>query len=618
MKLKALPFALGLSLLCPSYLSAQSLQDETVEKMSIVSSRISVPYRQLATSVTIVDTQQIEQSMALNVSELLRKTPGISVSNSGGLGKNTTLRIRGEDGFRTKLFIDDVPISDPSAPQVSPIFDDILLSQITHIEILRGAQGLAYGADAGGVISIYTNDATQGVNAKIASQFSRYSTSMLAGELSAGNEVGSLYLGATDLHSDGFNAQTRDLSGEKDGYENTSLHVKGTLNLTEHLHAKLVLRDVTSSNQYDGCYNNQTFELIDQCITDSENRTALVSLKYTHDEQSHAISISQTEVKRDFFSNDEFGFGNQGTIEKFDYLGSTLWDQASLVYGADVSKEEITGDQSSRVQRGVFVEMIAPFEAGVTVNLGVRHDYNDTFGHYTSYRIGANYIVALANGDELIAKGSYGTGFRAPSLYEQNYNDGPFAYGDAAGLALQQETSEGTDLGVTLLTLQGLTAELVLFEQQIHNEIFFDPIAYQGYLQGNGTSRSQGVEVSFEQQLRKTFSIWGNYTFNKSNDNNDEQRLRRPRNKANFGVTASLLQDRLQFSSSVRIVNDSEDIGGQALDNYSVIDVALKFELSEQISAKVGVENVFNKHYQEVIGFNTPERNVSVSLVAKL
>jgi hypothetical protein len=87
---------------------------------------------------------------------------------------------------------------------------------------------------------------------------------------------------------------------------------------------------------------------------------------------------------------------------------------------------------------------------------------------------------------ELKFKSAWSTGFRAPSLYEIAYNRSFFASPPAAGFNLQEERSEGLDIGVAWYGASGLVLEAIVFEQTVEDEIFFDLVAYSGYLQGSG------------------------------------------------------------------------------------------------------------------------------------
>src|SRR5690606_1487572 len=92
-----------------------------------------------------------------SIADVLRTQPGISVTTSGGQGKTTSLRSRGEEAHRTLLVIDGVKSIDPSSTQAQPVFDSLLTTgDLERIEVLRGPQGFMYGADAGGVVNVIT------------------------------------------------------------------------------------------------------------------------------------------------------------------------------------------------------------------------------------------------------------------------------------------------------------------------------------------------------------------------------------------------------------------------------------------------------------------------------
>ena len=187
--------AVATGLLSSFSLSAEQADESPLETLTVVSSRIEVPLKQVSTSIETIDDEYLELAGQLSIADILRTATGINVSNSGGIGKNTTVRIRGEEGFRTKVLIDGVELSDPSAPQVLPLFDDITSSHISRIDILRGPQGLAYGADAGGVIAITSKQAEQGMKISSKAEIGSFDTESFNLNLSAGNENSGAYLG---------------------------------------------------------------------------------------------------------------------------------------------------------------------------------------------------------------------------------------------------------------------------------------------------------------------------------------------------------------------------------------------------------------------------------------
>ena len=114
--------AISLSSVFSALVHAQESEVETgvFDEIIITSSRIETPLRQTATSVSVITAEQIKARGSLSLIDVLRALPSISVSNSGGAGKTTTLRIRGEEGFRTITLLDGLKLSDPSITQVQP------------------------------------------------------------------------------------------------------------------------------------------------------------------------------------------------------------------------------------------------------------------------------------------------------------------------------------------------------------------------------------------------------------------------------------------------------------------------------------------------------------------
>ena len=86
---------------------------------------------------------------------LLRGRAGIDLGNQGGLGKISTLFLRGTESDQVLVLVDGVRIGSATAGLVS--FQDIPVEQIDRIEIVRGPRSSLYGSEAvGGVIQIFT------------------------------------------------------------------------------------------------------------------------------------------------------------------------------------------------------------------------------------------------------------------------------------------------------------------------------------------------------------------------------------------------------------------------------------------------------------------------------
>ena len=620
MKLNSLTKAISVSLLLTPFMSSAEEANSNandIEKITVVANRVATPTNQTAASVSVIESDEIEALGFISLADILRTQTGIGVSNSGGAGKNTTLRIRGEEGYRTQLYIDGVELSDPTAPQVTPIFDDILTSQVQRVEILRGTQGLAYGADTGGVINITTNDSNQPLIGSVSAELGRFSSRLFNADVGTTNDLGDFYVGVSDFSTDGFNASTNDASGEEDGYDNTTIHVKAGVNIRQNLRAQLVVRDVDGETQFDSCFDNTTFAPTDTCSSDNENTTVRLSLGYTGDNSSHTLGVAKTDVERQFFSNNEAGFATEGSVERLDYVGQTQLAQHRLIYGIDIENEENEATGIQRFQRGAFFDYQVQATDELYLTAGLRYDDNETFGSFTSVRLSGVYLQSLSATEQLKYKATYGTGFRAPSLFEQDFNNGPFAFGDAAGLQLNEEESEGFDIGVEYSNSQGFSAGAVYFDQSIEDEIIFDGAQFQGFLQLPGETDSTGIELDVQQRFANGINLKANYTYNDTETSAGLDRIRRPKHIAN-AVVIYPVNDKLNISGNARLSKDAIDIGNVELSDYVIFGLNAAYKISEHLTVRLRIENLFDREYTEVVGFNTSDRAAYFGISAKL
>ena len=161
-RIALLPAAFPL-ILCATHAAAQSTTDTgtALKEVVVVANRTPVPLSRVGSSVTVLTAKEIKQSQAAVASDLLEQTPGITVARTGGVGEPTSVFIRGAESDQTVVVIDGVKMTDPSLPGGGFDFQDLLIGDISRIEILRGAQSTLYGSDSiGGVIDIETADPT--------------------------------------------------------------------------------------------------------------------------------------------------------------------------------------------------------------------------------------------------------------------------------------------------------------------------------------------------------------------------------------------------------------------------------------------------------------------------
>jgi len=594
---------------------ALAQQENMLDEIVVTSSRIEMPLRHVATAMSVVDREELEMKGYSSLADVLRTEAAVGVTNSGGEGKTTSLRIRGEEGYRTLLLIDGVDMADPTGTQIGPQLQHVLNSyDLERIEVLRGPQGFMYGADAGGVVNVITTSGAEGLTGGLSIEAGDLGTTNIGGRIAGGNQTANFSLSISDYSTDGFNSRTDDtLLQDDDGAENTTIHLKTGWNISDALSTSLVYRDIDAEYDYDACGFPSAYD----CTGGAEHRVGKISLNYQAGNLSQTFSYAQSEVSSDTFAAGVSSFYTEGETKEFEYLAAfELSSGDRFVFGSDYEEDDITtvGNEIDRQQLGVYGEFQFGIGEQIFVTAGLRYDDNSDFGKHTSGRVSAAYVQDLASGSSLKYRATYGTGFRAPSLSEVAYNDGPFAFGDAVGIEFSEETSSGYDIGVDYLLSNGAQLQATYFDQRIEDEIFFDLIAFSGYLQESGETESSGIELAVEYPVTDALLATANYTYNETNASTGLTRSRRPERLANLGLTYAALVDRLHVSANLRISKDSFNdvfgVGLVPLEDYQVVDLSAKYRLNQSLELFGRIQNLTDEDYEEVTGFNTADRSV--------
>ena len=127
------------------------------EPVVVTATRTAQTADQILAPVTVISSEDIQNSQARDLGELLSSVPGIEFARNGGYGKNTSIFMRGTNSGHVLTLIDGVKLY--SATVGTTAFQFLPLDQIDRIEIVRGPRSNLYGSEAvGGVIQIFTKD----------------------------------------------------------------------------------------------------------------------------------------------------------------------------------------------------------------------------------------------------------------------------------------------------------------------------------------------------------------------------------------------------------------------------------------------------------------------------
>src|SRR5690606_23391991 len=175
------------------------------------------------------------------VSDLLAMTPGVTVTRNGPLGGSTSLRIRGAETDQTVVLIDGVKLNDPAQASGGFNFANLIATEYSHIEVLRGPQSTLWGSQAiGGVVNIVTPVPQGPLSGSFSAEGGTHETALVRAHVQSGGERFAWRVGGNYLTTDGTSAFDRDLGGrEDDGYRNVGFNARGIFYISDNVSAEV-------------------------------------------------------------------------------------------------------------------------------------------------------------------------------------------------------------------------------------------------------------------------------------------------------------------------------------------------------------------------------------------
>jgi vitamin B12 transporter len=626
MKRKLFPALLAA---CAQLCAASSFaerQNETLPVQLVVSAnKVEEPIEKSGSSVIILDQEEIKRAQKQTVAEILRTVPGLDVVTSGGQGGNTSIFMRGANSEHTLVLLNGIELNNPSSTSRLYNFANLSLNNVEKIEIVFGASGSLYGSDAvGGVISIFTKEPELGSNnnlilsSEAGSQYSFNNNILTA----LNSERSSLQLYAERRDSEGFSAQSNpETSSEKDGYDSSvfsndyRLKIDPTTQLrlfNQYTKSHADLDDGTGYIPDDPNRRLTTSELLSRIEASSKtsqlNQRAGAS--YTRQTLQDQDSADQ------FHPSDIIDSNYSGRMLKFDYfLESKLWDQSSILIGLETEQEAADSDNFFSSDFGDFTENFHPdsvrtksaysqLRLQITDDFsstqGLRFDSHDLAGDEVTYKI----APVLEITDQTNLRASYATGFKAPSLYQ--------LYSVYGSQDLEAEESRNWEIGLRHSTSSKKSSyDLSYFNNRISNLIDFNP---QTFIFDNVRSAAiSGVSISAKHDLHRTFSNSLSYTYLDTEDRETSaELLRRARHRISNISTFNANQS-LSFNNELVLVGNRDDndfssfpAERKTLPSYLIVNLGARYSYSEDLTLKFRIENLFDRNYQDVIGYNVP------------
>lgn len=588
----ALVAAISLSIIA----SAHGREVKTLSPVVVTANRSEVSADQVLASVTVISRQDIERSQAPDLLDLLARQAGIDIARTGGPGQASTIFMRGSNSSHTLVLIDGVRVN--AATQGIYDFAHLPLAQIERIEIVRGPRAALWGSDAiGGVIHIFTRDPSAPYAEVHAGSYSRAGASAGLGLAEGETRFG---LGAGIEHLRGFSATKPSVFGfdpDDDGYHNRNLSLRGQTPLGNQRLA------------FSGLVTRADVEF-DQGQTAALSRTLGVVLSGRNSARwNHSLTLGYSSESLD---TPAFGSRFGSDRSSIDWINTLALDAGNtLNLGVNVSRESgfstdaFSGPQFDRSRRNAaaFASWRTGWKAH-TLELSLRHDDNSQF---TSANTG-NAAWGWQVSDGLRVRASWGQGFRAPNFNELFF---PGFFGLFAGNPdLRPERSNSLETGLDWQLSPAQRIGVSIYRTRIG-----DLIAFEGpSLSAVNVNRAaiDGIELDYS-LTRGAFEFTANAAWLDARDVATHAPLLR---RADRKVSASASY---RFANQATLALDGSAFSprpdfGRTLHGYARFDLRAALPLAGDWTLEARIENLFDRDYELVDGYNTPGRSGLLSL----
>lgn len=613
--------------------------DTALDEVVVVANRAPAPLSTVGNSVTVLSEHDIQESQATAASDLLAQTPGIAVVRNGGVGQPTSVFIRGAESDQTVIVIDGVKMTDPALPGGGFDFENLLIGDISRIEILRGAQSTLYGSDAiGGVIDVVTADPTQKSQGSVSLEGGSHGTGDGAVNIGGVSDALLWRVAGNYYGTSGIPCLDQYLGGRRDCNSqigNAAAQVR--YDLTPDVQLDLRGYIVSSRTDFDG-YDTPTFTFGDDSeYGKTQQGIGYAGLTWWSPDRSltNRLSVQYTGSEtRNFDPNAPLNFGDP-TTETFYGFGRNVREEyqgtwkvsstAQVVFGAQNEHSTINtvSPFSTFLGAGAVIDsgyVQAQYEVlkGLTLTAGGRYDHHDVYGGHGTGQFAAAWVLP---DQATVLRASFGQGFKAPALYQ--------LYSSYGNPVLQPETANSWDAGIEHHALQDRLVASATYFQRTSNDLinFFDcftpsPLCATepfGYYANIARSYAHGVELVGSLKASDQLSISGNYTWMRTEDRSPgastygNELPRRPGDIGN-ATLSYVWPFQLSTDLAVRYSGPSfDDAANQIrLGGYVLVDFKTSLPINDHLQVYARVENLTDHRYEVAYQYGTFGRSAYI------
>lgn len=619
--------AVAVAAALPFASAAVAAEEKTGETVVVTATRMPTPINELLSDLTVIEREDIELAGQATLAEFLAAQASVQFSQAGGPGTTTGIYLRGGAASHTLILVDGMRTGSATLGEPTP--QNIPLSQIERIEILRGPASALYGSDAvGGVIQVFTRRGEMGgprVDAFAgAGSYGRREANV---GVSGADQRWSYNLSGGYSESEGYSARRKAVADpDKDGHRETNF--AGSLAFRPAAGHEVGMSVLHSDQR--AWYDNQFSPLPANVRSDSVVSTLkLYSQNRITEIWDSSLSVGRSiDDGRDRFS--EFSPEAHFTTEQ----DQVIWQNTfrlpigRVMLGYEYLEQHVDTGRPIAVDNRSVGSVLAGWQGSFGRNrlqANLRHDDNSRFEDKTTGSLAYGYQLS----DQWRVHASYGTSFAAPTFNDLYWPEDIFVCTTTiCGFDMSFITRGNPDVKPE----EGRNRELALHWEGPHaaasvtyfNNKVRNLIDWQSTFPAPGVSllmpsnvasaKLEGVSLSGRADLG-AWHASANIDFLKARDEDTGDHLQRRADRtASFRLSRSmgqLLAGGELVASGARYSSNGER---DRLDGYGIVNLFARYAIDRAWSLEGRINNLFDKKYELIKDYNTPGANVFVGV----
>lgn len=588
----------------PASAQAQTEQPPLLGEIIVTASRTPQPLAKVFSDVSVLERADIEQSGQATLVAWLQSLPGVEINQTGGAGSTSSVFLRGANSQHTLVLVDGVRMT--SATLGSARLEHIPLELVERIEVVRGPMSHLYGSDAiGGVIQIFTRRAEGARGLSASAGAGGYGRKTLDAALSGQSGAWRYVLAAGHGEQNGFSAKKLPNYPDRDGYDNDHLSFNLELAVNPVHTLRLHGMAVDGKSQFDD--DATPFDSRSHARTGNgglmlasklnERWTSTLRADYAHEQvRTQGQSVWGSYASRIAMNQWQYAWQLDGRTGMGDV--QTLVERLEQDVGGDVGYT-VSNRTRDAALLGWRREVGAHgFQASV------RHDDDSQFGGKTTGAAGYSLEFAPAWRASL----SYGTAYRAPA-FDDLYWPG------SGNPALTPEQARNLEVGLKFQAGERRFGAFV-YKNDVKGLIQWAPTGPGGAWQPSNVARArlQGISLNGQERM-------GNRVFRASLDLQSPEDsatghllILRARQHAALGLDYDQGPWRWSADAVVQGERYNDAANTVRLGAYGLLHLSAAYRLHKDWLMQARLENALDKRYAISSGYNTPGRNLFVTV----